>query len=130
MSDDKDETSSKLNEIVGVMKDSANHLVARSQTLAHDPQEQERVSFFQWMLEFTSRMPCQNWRDFITPTISFNFDEVSSLSLSVLSSLLFLGLLAGVGRLGTGNFGRRLSPRARAALMPTIIGLLVRREFR
>ena len=39
---------------------------------------------------------------FITPTISFNFDEVSSLSLSVLSSLLFLGLLAGVGRLGTG----------------------------
>ena len=44
---DKDETSSKLNEIVGVMKDSANHLVARSQTLAHDPREQERVSFFQ-----------------------------------------------------------------------------------
>ena len=44
---EKDETSSKLNEIVGVMKDSANHLVARSQTLAHDPREQERVSFFQ-----------------------------------------------------------------------------------
>ena len=44
---DKDETSSKLNEIVGVMKDSANHLVARSQTVAHDPREQERVSFFQ-----------------------------------------------------------------------------------
>ena len=61
---DKDETSSKLNEIVGVMKDSANHLVARSQTLAHDPREQERVSFFQWMLEFTSRMPRQNWREF------------------------------------------------------------------
>ena len=61
---DKDETSSKLNEIVGVMKDSANHLVARSQTVAHDPREQERVSFFQWMLEFRSRMPCQNWWEF------------------------------------------------------------------
>ena len=61
---EKDETASKLNEIVGVMKDSANHLVARSQTLAHDPRHQERVSFFQWMLEFTSRMPRQNWRDF------------------------------------------------------------------
>ena len=61
---EKDETASKLNEIVGVMKDSANHLVARSQTQTHDPCEQERVSFFQWMLEFTSRMPCQNWRDF------------------------------------------------------------------
>ena len=61
---DKDETSSKLNEIVGVMKDSANHLVARSQTLAHDPREQERVNFFQWMSEFTCRMPRQNWREF------------------------------------------------------------------
>ena len=28
------------------------------------PSEQERVSFFQWMLEFTSRMPRQNWREF------------------------------------------------------------------
>ena len=61
---DKDETSSKLNEIVGVMKDSANHVVARSQTVAHDPREQERVSFFQCMSEFTSRMPRQNWREF------------------------------------------------------------------
>ena len=61
---EKDETASKLNEIVGVMKDSANHLVARSQAHAHDPLHQERVSFFQWMLEFTSRMPRQNWRDF------------------------------------------------------------------
>ena len=60
----KDETSSKLNKIVGVMKDSTNHLVARSQTLAHDPREQARVSFFQWMLEFTSRMPRQNWWEF------------------------------------------------------------------
>ena len=39
---------------------------------------------------------------FITPTISFNFEAVSSFSLSVLSSLLFLGLLVGVGALGTG----------------------------
>ena len=61
---DKDEASSKLNELVGIMKDSANHLVARSQTVAHDPREQERVSFFQWMLEFTSRMPRQNWQEF------------------------------------------------------------------
>ena len=60
----KDETASKLNEIMGVMKDSAHHLVARSQTLAHDSLHQERVSFFQWMLEFTSRMPRHNCRDF------------------------------------------------------------------
>ena len=33
---EKDETGSKLNEIVGVMKDSAHDLVARSQSLAHD----------------------------------------------------------------------------------------------
>ena len=50
----KDETASKLSEIVGVMKDSAHHLVARSQNLSHDALHQERVSFFQWMLEFTS----------------------------------------------------------------------------
>ena len=34
---------------------------------------------------------------FITSTISFNFDDVSSLSLSVLSSLLFLCLLEAMG---------------------------------
>ena len=61
---DKDSTSSKLNEIVGVMKDSASHLVGRSLSVPHDHREQERVSFFQWMLEFTSRMPRQSWRDF------------------------------------------------------------------
>ena len=61
---EKDETASKLNKIVDVMKNSAHHLVARSQTLAHDSLHQERVSFFQWMLEFTSRMPRHNWRDF------------------------------------------------------------------
>ena len=33
---EKDETGSKLNEIVGVMTDSAHDLVARSQSLAHD----------------------------------------------------------------------------------------------
>ena len=33
---EKDETGSMLNEIVGVMKDSAHDLVARSQSLAHD----------------------------------------------------------------------------------------------
>ena len=33
---EKDETGSKLNEIMGVMKDSAHDLVARSQSLAHD----------------------------------------------------------------------------------------------
>ena len=61
---EKDETASKLSEIVGVMKDSAHHLVARSQSLSHDALHQERVSFFQWMLEFTSRMPRNNWREF------------------------------------------------------------------
>ena len=43
---EKNETASKLSEIVGVMKDSAHHLVARSQTLSHDSLHQERVSFF------------------------------------------------------------------------------------
>ena len=48
---DKEETSSKLNEIVDIMKNSAGHLVARSQTVVHGPREQERVSFFQcWNL--------------------------------------------------------------------------------
>ena len=61
---DKEETSSKLNEIVDVMKESASHLVDRSRTVVQDSREQERVSFFQWMLEFTSRMPRQNWREF------------------------------------------------------------------
>ena len=61
---DKEETSSKLNEIVDVMKESASHLVGRSRTVVQDPREQERVSFFQWILEFTSRMPRQNWREF------------------------------------------------------------------
>ena len=39
---------------------------------------------------------------FITPTISFNLAAVSSFSLSVISSLLFLDLLVGVGTWGTG----------------------------
>ena len=55
------------------MKDSAHHLVARSQTLAHDSLHQERVSFFQWMLEFTSRMPRHNWRDFQKQAFSLAF---------------------------------------------------------
>ena len=54
----------KLNEIVDVMKESASHLVGRSRTIVQGPREQERISFFQWMLEFTSRMPRQNWREF------------------------------------------------------------------
>ena len=39
---------------------------------------------------------------FITPTISFNFVEVASCSLSALSSLLFLGFRVGMWGLGTG----------------------------
>ena len=70
---EKDETASKLSEIVGVMKDSAHHLVARSQNLSHDSLHQERVSFFQWMLEFTSRMPRNNWRDFQKQAFSLAF---------------------------------------------------------
>ena len=63
---DKDETSSKLNEIMDVMKDSANHLVGCSRTVLLDQQEQERVSFFQWMFESTRRMPRGKWREFQT----------------------------------------------------------------
>ena len=70
---EKDETASKLSKIVGVMKDSAHHLVARSQNLSHDSLHQERVSFFQWMLEFTSRMPRNNWRDFQKQAFSLAF---------------------------------------------------------
>ena len=70
---EKDETASKLSEIMGVMKDSAHHLVARSQNLSQDSLHQERVSFFQWMLEFTSRMPRNNWRDFQKQAFSLAF---------------------------------------------------------
>ena len=66
----KEETSSKLNEIVDVMKESASHLVGCSRTVVQDPREQERVSLFQWMLEFTSRMPRQDWREFKKQAIS------------------------------------------------------------
>ena len=71
---DKDEASSKLTEIVDVMKNSASHLVARSQTVGHDPREQERVSFFQWMLEFTSRMPRHKWREFEKQSFNLAMD--------------------------------------------------------
>ena len=63
---DKDETSSKLNEIVDIMKDSANHLVGRSRTVLLDQQEQESVSFFQWMFESTRQMPRRKWWEFQT----------------------------------------------------------------
>ena len=60
------------------MKDSAHHLVARSQTLSHDSVHQERISFFQWMLEFTSRMPRHNWRDFQKQAFSLAFAYTTS----------------------------------------------------
>ena len=63
---DRDETSSKLNEIVDIMKNSPSHLVGSSQTVLLDQQEQERVSFFQWMFESTRRMPRGKWREFQT----------------------------------------------------------------
>ena len=53
---DREDKSSKLNEIVDVMKTSASHLVGTSQAVSLDQQEQERVSFFQWMFESTRRM--------------------------------------------------------------------------
>ena len=46
---------------------------------------------------------------------------------SVISS--FLGSSCGRGSVGNRHFGRRLSPGARAALVPTIICILVRRVF-
>ena len=60
---------------------------------------------------------------FITPTISFNLEPVSSFSLSVISSLLFLHLLVGVGTWGTGIL---VGVSLIAALVATIIGLLIR----
>ena len=63
---DREDKSSKLNEIVDVMKTSASHLVGTSQTVSLDQQEQERVSFFQWMFESTRRMPRGKWREFQT----------------------------------------------------------------
>ena len=63
---------------------------------------------------------------FITPTISFNLEPVSSFSLSVISSLLFLHLLVGVGTWGTGIL---VGVSLLAALVATIIGLLIRGMF-
>ena len=47
-----------------VMKESAGHLVSLTRTVVNDSRDRERDSFFQWLNEFTSRMPRQNWRDF------------------------------------------------------------------
>ena len=44
------------------MKESASHLVSRARTV--NERDRERESFFQWLNEFTSRMPRQNWRNF------------------------------------------------------------------
>ena len=63
---------------------------------------------------------------FITPTISFNLEPVSSFSLSVISSLLFLHLLVGVGTWGTGIL---VGVSLLAALVATIIGLLIQGMF-
>ena len=61
----KEEKPSSLNQImeVYVMKESASHLVSRARTVVND-RDREKDSFFQWLNEFTSRMPRQNWRDF------------------------------------------------------------------
>ena len=59
---EKEEKSSSFNEIMEVMKESASHLVSCARTV--NEQDRERESFFQWMNEFTSRMPWQNWHDF------------------------------------------------------------------
>ena len=71
---------------------------------------------------------------FITSTISFNFDDFSSLSLSVLFFSVvfcsFLGSSRGHGMVQNRYFGRRLFPWARAAFVPTIIVLVVRLMFR
>ena len=63
---EREDKSSKLNEIVDVMKTSASHLMGTSQAVSLDQQEQERVSFFQWMFESTRRMPSGKWREFQT----------------------------------------------------------------
>ena len=61
---DKEEKSSSFNQIMEVMKESAGHLVTHAWTVVNDLYDRERDSFFQWLNEFTSRMPRQNWRDF------------------------------------------------------------------
>ena len=61
---DKEEKSSSFNQIMEVMKESAGHLVSHARTVVNDPRDRERDSFFQWLNEFTSRMPRQNRRDF------------------------------------------------------------------
>ena len=53
--------SVKLGQIVEVMRDSASNLVGRS-TL--DNQEQERLSFYQWMFESTRKIPTERWRQY------------------------------------------------------------------
>ena len=61
---DKGEKSTSFDQIMEVMKESAGHLVTRARTAVSDPCDQERDSFFQWLNEFTSRMPRQTLRDF------------------------------------------------------------------
>ena len=56
---EKEEKSSSFNEIMEVMKESASHLVTCARTV--NERDRERESFFQWLNEFTSRMP---WRNF------------------------------------------------------------------
>ena len=56
--------SGKLGQIVEVMRDSASNLVCRSKSSSLDNQEQERLSFYQWMFESTRKIPTERWRQY------------------------------------------------------------------
>ena len=66
---DKEEKTSHFNELMSVMKESASHLV-RQQAKSANIQDRERESFFEWLHNFTSRMPRRNWRDFHQRTLA------------------------------------------------------------
>ena len=78
---DKEEKSSSFNQIMDVIKESAGHLVSRTRAVVNGPCDRERESFFQWLNEFTSRMPQQNWRDFQRQSIllAMHFTPADSL---------------------------------------------------
>ena len=70
---EKEDKGSHFNELMDVMKELASHLVSQRARLAniHD---RERESFFEWLNDFTSRMPRQNWCDFQMRTVNLGME--------------------------------------------------------
>ena len=66
---EKEDKGSHLNELMDVFKESASELMSqRARSVNHH--DRERESFFQWLNDFTSRMPRQHWRDFQRTTVN------------------------------------------------------------